>query len=246
VALFDWCAQSEKGPSAEHNEDTVFAEPGYGIFIVADGMGGRPGGGQASHVAVRTFRDYLRRVNPIMLADPAVLRKAVLAANTAVLAIGRSEPNMGGMGTTLSAAILTEKGSRIVHVGDSRIYRFGGGRLEQITEDHTLVSEIMAQNVVPDAVARQLPIQNVLSQAVGSRPTVEPDIEELVLRPGEWLLLATDGLTKTLPDERLRTIFAANEKAGAQAVCRAMVQAALAAVPKDNVTLAVVRAIGKS
>ncbi len=246
MTLFDWSSLSEKGPHHERNDDDVLGEPGYGIFVIADGMGGRPGGSQASRVAVRTFMDHLRRVNPAFLTDEGVLCKAVAAANKAVLAIAQAEPLMAGMGTTLSAAVIAAQGSRIVHVGDSRIYKFTGGRLEQLTEDHTVISELVANRMVTDAMAKQLSLDNVLSRAVGTRPHVDPDIYDLSLRPGEWLLLATDGLTKALPDAKLQALFAAHEKAGAHAVCQAMMQEALAASPLDNVTLGVLRTLGKS
>jgi protein phosphatase len=222
----------------------VVAEPGYGIFVVADGMGGRPGGGQASRVAARTFMETLRRVNPSVLAEPNVLRKAVSAANAAVLAIGSGEPNMKGMGTTLTAAILSDGGNRIVHVGDSRMYHFAKGLLTQLTEDHTLASELVAREYMTKEAAAKFPMRDVLSRAVGTQTTVEPDIDNLAVRPGEWLVLATDGLTKTVPKLRLAEIMVANEKAGAPAVCRAIIKAAMDAGPRDNVTVAVVRLVG--
>ena len=244
MTLFDWCAISEKGHDLESNEDCVVAEPGYGIFIVADGMGGRPGGGQASRVAARTFMETLRRVNPSVIAEPNVLRKAVDAANAAVLAIGSGEPNMKGMGTTLTAAILSDGGNRIVHVGDSRIYHFARGLLTQLTQDHTLATELVAREYMTKEAAAKFPLRHVLSRAVGTKPTVEPDIDNLAVRRGEWLVLATDGLMKTVPKLRLAEIMAANEKAGAAAACRAIIKAAIDAGPRDNVTVAVVRLVG--
>ncbi|MCX5684186.1 MAG: protein phosphatase 2C domain-containing protein [Planctomycetota bacterium] len=133
-----------------HNEDCVLAEPGYGVFVVADGMGGRPGGAQASRIAVRAFMDYLRRVNPAQIASPVALRNAVAMANNAIRAVSEADPKMHGMGTTLTAAVLTEEGGRIVHVGDSRAYLFADGQLEQLTEDHTLVSELLDRKMLEE------------------------------------------------------------------------------------------------
>jgi protein phosphatase len=242
VALFDWYTMSEQA-GLPHNEDCVLAEPGYGIFIVADGMGGRPGGAQASRVAARAFMEFLRRVNPSVLTETRVLRSAVAAANEAVRAVVQADPNMAGMGTTLSAVILTERRNKIVHVGDSRIYGYVQGKLELLTEDHTLSSELVARQIVSDKNIGKLPLRNVLSQAVGTKPAVEPDIADLVLLPEEWLLLTTDGLYKTLSDARLAETMMAAEKEGAQAMCRSLMRAALAAQPRDNVTLAIVRRI---
>jgi protein phosphatase len=243
VAIFDWCTVSEQA-GLPANEDCVLAEPGYGVFVIADGMGGRPGGAQASRVAVRAFMDTLRRVKPENLTNPLALKKAVEKANAAVLAVSRADPNMAGMGTTLSAVILTESDSKFVHVGDSRIYRFAEGSLEQLTEDHTLVSELVAREYMSEDAAKDSSLRNVLSRAVGTRPKVEPDIEDLSLWPEDWLLLATDGLYKTLPQARIAKVMAAETKNGARAICRALAKAAVEAGPQDNVTLAVVRPLG--
>lgn len=242
MALFDWCTMSEQA-GLPHNEDCVLAEPGYGVFLVADGMGGRPGGAQASRVAARAFMDYLRGVNPSALAGPVALRKAVAAANKAVRDIVLADPGMAGMGTTLAAVVLSEAGSRIVNVGDSRVYRFSRGCLEQLTEDHTLVSELMSHRMISEATAGACELDNVLSRAIGTRPTVEPDITDLNLGEGDWLLICTDGFYKSLSADRIHDLLVVTAGEGAQARCRTLVQAALDAFPQDNVTLAVVRRV---
>jgi len=242
VAIFDWYAISEHA-GLPHNDDFVLAEPGYGVFLVADGMGGRPGGAQASRVAARAFMDYLRRVNPAAIASPAALRKAVSAANKAVHEIVRTDPRMAGMGTTLSAAVLPGTGGRIVHVGDSRIYRYRQGRLEQLTEDHTLEAEMLAHDMLPQA--GEFAMRHVLSRAVGTQPTVEPHIAGLDLGGEDWLLLATDGFYNAIPAERMQDIAIVNAAASAHVLCRTLVRAALDAGPQDNVTLAVVRRLGR-
>ena len=241
--LFDWYTVSEKGRHLDTNEDCVLAEPGYGLFVVADGMGGRPGGAQASRVAARTFVDEVRRRNPFPRIEAAVLRQAVQAANDAIRAIARTEPMMTGMGTTLTAVVLGETGGQFVHVGDSRLYGFVGGRIEQLTEDHTLAAELVARDFLSDAAERG-PLHGILSRVVGTRPTVEADIGHLALAPDEWLLLATDGLTKTVPPARLEELFSATQRLGASAVGRAIMKAAMEADPRDNVTIAVVRPVG--
>jgi protein phosphatase len=239
VALFDWCTMSEQA-GLPHNEDCVLAEPGYGVFLVADGMGGRPGAAQASRVAARAFMDYLRPYGSA-LAGPVALRKAVAAANKAVREVVLADPGMAGMGTTLAAVVLSEAGSRVVNVGDSRVYRFSRGCLEQLTEDHTLVSELMSHQIISDATAGTFGLDNVLSRAIGTRPTVEPDITDLNLGEDDWLLLCTDGFYKSLSADRIHDLLVVTAGEGAQARCRTLVQAALEAIPQDNVTLAMVR-----
>jgi protein phosphatase len=242
VAIIDWYTMSEHA-GLPHNDDCVLAEPGYGVFLVADGMGGRPGGAQASRVAARAFMDYLRRVNPSAIASPVALRQAVEAANAAVREVVRADARMAGMGTTLSAVILSETGGRIAHVGDSRIYRLSRGRLEQLTEDHTLVSELVARRMLSKTDAGGSPLGHILSRAIGTRPAVDPDIIDLDLGGDDWLLLCTDGFYKAVPADRVQALAASAAGSGAQAMCRDLVRAAFDAGPQDNVTLAVVRRV---
>jgi protein phosphatase len=243
VGIFDWSALTDKGPNLETNEDFVVAEPGYGIFAVADGMGGRPGGAQASRVAARTFMDALRRVNVSARTDSSVLAAAVTTANASIRAVVAAEPVMEGMGTTLTAVVLSEDRGKIVHVGDSRIYRYSRRRLDQLTDDHTLAGDLIAKGFLSEEVAEHFPGADVLTRAVGTRPTVQPDIYDLVLRRGDWLLLVTDGVYKALSRDRLASLVHERQKGGAAVVARAIMDAAVAAGPEDNLSLVVVRQV---
>jgi len=243
VGLFDWSALTDKGPNLETNEDFVVAEPGYGIFAVADGMGGRPGGAQASCVAARAFMDALRRVNAAARTDSSVLAAAVTTANASIRAVVAAEPVMEGMGTTLTAVVLLEGRGKIVHVGDSRLYRYSRRWLDQLTDDHTLAGDLIAKGFLSEDVAEQFPGGDVLTRAVGTRPTVQPDIYDLVLRQGDWLLLVTDGVYKVLSRDRLASLIRERQKGGAAVVAHAIMDAAVAAAPEDNLSLVVVRQV---
>jgi protein phosphatase len=215
------------------------------VFAVADGMGGRPGGAQASRIAVRAFMDYLRRVNPAQIASPVALRNAVVMANKAIRAVVENDPKMQGMGTTLTAAVLTEEGGRIVHVGDSRAYLFSRGRLEQLTEDHTLVSELIDQKMIEEEeVVNSSSLQNVLSRAIGTRASVEPQIVDFHLEQHDWLILVTDGFYKAFRPDRMADELVLSAGEDAQGLCRDLVRAALDVGPEDNVSLVVVRRRG--
>ena len=240
MALFDCYAMSEQA-GLPHNDDCVLIEPGYGVFAVADGMGGRPGGAQASRVVLRAFMDYLRRVNPAAISTPVALCNAVAVANSAVRAIVEADPKMRGMGTTLTAAIVTDEGGRIVHVGDSRTYLFAKGRVEQLTQDHTLVSEMLEHEMLPDEPGGASSLENVLSRAVGTRSSVEPEIVDFRLGQYDWLLLATDGFHKVLGSEEMAELIVFSAGENAQHLCRTLVNTAINADPQDNVTLAVIR-----
>lgn len=241
MGFFDWSALTEKGPDLDTNEDFVVAEPGYGVFVVADGMGGRPGGAQASRVAARAFMDALRRASAAARMDSSVLAAAVAAANDAVRAIVAAEPLMDGMGTTLTAVVLSETRGKIVHVGDSRIYLYSRRRLDQLTDDHTLAGDLIAKGFLGEEVAEQFPGADVLTRAVGTRPTVQPDTYDLALRRGDWLLLMTDGIYKALSRDRLESLVREHPNGGAAALAGAIMEAALAAGPEDDLSLVVVR-----
>jgi serine/threonine protein phosphatase PrpC len=243
VPLFDCFTMSEQA-ALPHNEDCVLAEPGYGVFAVADGMGGRPGGAQASRLAVRAFMDHLRRVNPSQIDNPVALRNAVAMANAAIRAVVEADPKMHGMGTTLTAAVLTEGGGRIVHVGDSRAYLFAGGQLEQLTQDHTLASELVDRKMLAEEAVDSFSLRHVLSRAIGTRSSVEPEIVDFHLTQYDWLLLVTDGFYKALGPEEMAGLILFSSGDNAQSLCRTLMRTALNADPQDNVTLAVIRRLG--
>ena len=241
VPLFDWYAMSEAGARLKANHDTVLAEPGYGVFLIADGMGGRPAAAQASQTAARAFMDNLRSTNAAGRFNPTILTEAVVAANDAVAAIARADRSLTGTGTTLTALILGQKEGRIAHVGDSRVYCYARRRLEQLTEDHTVSAELAARLPLDEAQIDQFDVRHVLSRAVGTRPHVTPDIIELAVHADEWFLLATDGLYNTCPVADMHELLAAAAKDGARAVCQSIMAYALERKPADNVSLVVVR-----
>ncbi len=244
VPLFDWYAISDAGARLKANQDTVVAEPGYGVFIVADGMGGRPAAAQASQAAARAFMDNLRSTNAAGRLDPEVLTEAMAAANHAVHGIAQADPSLAGTGTTLTALILGQKQGKIAHVGDSRVYCYARRRLEQLTEDHTVSAELAARLPLDEATIDQFDIRHVLSRAVGTRQTVTPDLIDLAVQPGEWFLMATDGLYNVCPPTDMQELIAAAAKNGARAVCQSVMACALDRKPADNLTLIVVRPLG--
>lgn len=241
MSAFDCFAISEQGCELDGNDDCALLDPECGIFVVADGLGGRPGGDRASRIATKALVERVRNMDPSQRTDEAALRSAVRAANAAVLAAAEAEPFLEGMGTTLSAAVLTEDGGKVVHIGDSRVYRFAGGHLKKLTRDHTLVAELVELDRLREDSVEDFPLKNVLSRTLGTKEAVQPDIADLSLGPGEWLLLATDGLSDAVSDERLEEIVAGAGTTGAEGLCRAIVDSALKGRLADNVTVAVVR-----
>jgi len=241
---FDWFSLSEQGRDPHGNEDFALGAPDAGVFVVADGMGGRPGGAQASQIAATTFVDAVRRAAVADRRKTETLQEAVAEANTAVRAAARADPALAGMGTTLTAAVLVQNRGRIVHVGDSRAYLFGRRWVQQLTEDHTLASELVARRYLDEAGAVRFPLRNVLSRAVGTRPNVEADLLDLAMGPDEALLLATDGLFKALPPLALEPVLTTADDGNAETLCRKIVGMALGGRPEDNITALVLRVAG--
>ncbi|OGO07222.1 MAG: hypothetical protein A2Y61_02850 [Chloroflexi bacterium RBG_13_60_13] len=241
MSLFEFSALSEQGLDPDGNDDFVAMDPELGAFVIADGMGGRPGGSQASTVAAETFLEYMRRLDAPSRLDESSLRGAVAVANSAVRSLGETNPMLSGLGTTLSAVVLDGPRGKTVHVGDSRIYRFGAGRLERLTRDHTLVAELVERNELSAEAAKRHPLRNVLSRSLGMPQTVEPDICDLELGPEDWLMLTTDGLAAALSEEDLSGILRECRYESAEGICTAVMDAAMANEPEDNVTVAAVR-----
>ncbi len=217
------------------NEDLALESPT--LFAVADGMGGHAGGEVAARVAVDAFQgDFSRNQSaPGLVA-------AVQQANLAVWERSRSDPDVRGMGTTLTAAALvsTAEGDRLVvaNVGDSRAYRFRGGELIQLTNDHSVAEELVARGELTEAEAAVHPHRHILTRALGVGPEVEVDAWEIHPVQGDRYLLSSDGLTNEISADRLATALA--RTADPQDVAEALVRMANEHGGNDNITVVVV------
>lgn len=218
------------------NEDSALAEPP--VFAVADGMGGHAAGDVASAVVVEELRALVGR--PV---DAAAIGRALQAADRRVRDLSDDSGRRLGAGSTVAAvALLDREGTPswlVVACGDSRVYRVAGGRLTQLTVDHSLVQEMVDDGLLTAAEARRHPARHVLTRAVGASSRLEPDQVVLPVTPGERLVLCTDGLTNELDDGRLAEL-AGDGSASPQAVAEALVEAAVDAGGHDNVTAVVV------
>jgi len=241
--------RSDVGSVRTRNEDTVRLHRNPDLVVVADGMGGHPGGDVASAVAAERAEEWLRTRWPL---DPAaqdlseergekawtsLLAEAVEEAHRAVRRRGHGQPELQGMGTTLTALALDEGASRwaLGHVGDSRAYLLRDGSLSRLTRDDTWVQEqIDAGRLEPDEAWRH-PSGHVLTQAVGLDPGPEPSSATGSLHPGDRFLLASDGLTDMVSEARIRRLL--SREGSLEEVARQLLEAALEAGGEDNVTL---------
>ena len=218
------------------NEDTAWASDG--LFVVADGMGGHAAGEVASQLAVEVV-SVLAGTHPTLDEVTRVVREAHRQVR-AIEVEGERRP-----GTTLTGVVLTEHAGEpcwlVLNVGDSRTYRMAGGVLEQVTQDHSEVAELVASGAVPAQDAASYPRRNVVTRALGGgSETVEPDVFWLPVSPGDRMLVCSDGLTDEVPDARIEAELKAEPDP--QAAADRLVAAALAAGGSDNVTVLVVDA----
>lgn len=245
---------TDRGRKRTNNEDSFLALDGMHLFAVADGVGGNEGGEEASGIAVET----LREVVPDMLAagdrtppagagrgadrEPAALRYAVTLANRRILDAAALKPALAGMGTTLTTLLLSGSRAILAHIGDSRAYLLRSGRLRQLTDDHSLVAEQVKAGLLTPEQARTSSHRNVITRALGIGEDVAPDVQELVLQPGDRLLLCSDGLTEMVLDRDIAKVLAKHPPA--QAV-RKLIDAANASGGVDNITAVVVKVLGR-
>ena len=234
LRIDDQAVRTDTGRQRNANEDTPFARPP--IFVVADGMGGAQAGEVASKTAAETFEGALPQAPPEQL-----LRETIEAANRKVHERAQSDPALAGMGTTITAAIVDLEAEEVAigHVGDSRAYRLRGGKLEQLTRDHSLVEEMRRKGQLTDAQAEDHPQRSIITRALGPEPEVEVDVQTVPALDGDVFLLCSDGLTTMLDDEHIARLLA--RATSMEAASRALVDEANRAGGRDNITVLLFR-----
>ena len=220
-------ARTDVGRVREGNEDSYMVrEP---LFAVADGMGGHQGGEVASKLALDTLRET---------TDGTALAQAVQDANRAVFEQAGRDPALAGMGTTLTAFLADGDTLRLAHVGDSRAYLLRDGVLQRITTDHTVVEGLVEKGELTAQEATIHPQRSILTRAIGVDGEVQVDQASIQPRPGDRLLLCSDGLTGMVDEADIQRIL--EEYADPQAAAEALVDAANEAGGQDNITAVVV------
>lgn len=207
------------------------------LLVVADGLGGHQGGEVASRLAVEILGAKVFEGQ----GDPATrLTQAIRLANEAILGAARQDEDLKGMGTTIVCLLLAKHGpSLVAHVGDSRLYRLRAGRLDPMTEDHSLIATLLREHVLTQEEAREDPRRNQILRAVGVREGVEIEVTTLQPRPGDTYLLCSDGLHGLLSDEEIEAIAVRTKEP--EGIVADLIAAALEAGGNDNVTCLLVR-----
>ncbi len=250
MPLLDWdptqvevAERSDVGQVRKANQDAVAevraAQAEIRALIVADGMGGHRGGEVASRLAVETLT---QKLETSAAAPEEALRVGFETANARVHEAGGRDPALLGMGTTLVCLVLDANGGAWVgHVGDSRAYRLRDGRLELLTDDHSVVGELMRAGRISPEEARVHPQRNELLRAIGTQPTVLVDVQSVEVRAGDRFLLCSDGLTSMVSDAEIAEIAAGPEL---EQAAQALVDRANEEGGLDNVTVQLVRIPG--
>jgi protein phosphatase len=224
---------TDTGRQRRDNEDSMFARAP--VFVVADGMGGAQAGEVASRMAVEAFERGL----PDSGSPEERLAERIREANQQIYDVSRSQKEHEGMGTTVTAAYVDDTDLAIAHVGDSRAYLFRDGELTRLTEDHSLVEELVRRGKLTEEQAAEHPQRSVITRALGPEATVEVDTWSYPVRDRDVLLLCSDGLTSMISQPQIAEILATSPDL-AQAGDR-LIRAANEAGGRDNITVILFR-----
>jgi protein phosphatase len=243
---------TDPGIRRESNEDAYAVRSDLGLYVVADGMGGHAAGEIASKLAIETIETFVNdtrdadanRTWPVPYDSSLTmagnrLKAGFGLANRRLALAMADDPNLRGMATTAAAVLATGSEAVVAHVGDSRVYRFRDGALEQLTEDHSWVGEQVRAGVLSDSDARRHPWRNVVTRAISGGNDPEVEVADLDLAAGDRLLICSDGLSGVLTADQLEAIVGSTESL--EDTCSALVAAANDAGGPDNITVAMLQ-----
>jgi serine/threonine protein phosphatase PrpC/CRP-like cAMP-binding protein len=249
AALRFW-PSSHVGRVRDHNEDAFLVDKKLNLFVVADGMGGHAAGEVASNLAVRTLRDALAKereaLNEFEKGHGGVSRTDILRllessvqlACSAVYAEAQKDETKRGMGTTVDALLVIGNRGFIAHVGDSRVYLYRQGSVHQLTEDHSLINELLKRGRLTREQIDKVQYKNAVTRAVGVYESVEVDVIDFDVLAGDRFLLCSDGLATYLEDNEIPALF---EETSEEALTDRLIDLANDRGGKDNITAVVVR-----
>jgi PPM family protein phosphatase len=254
---FRSCALTHPGMRREANEDSFCARPDLGLFVVADGLGGHPGGQLASRMVAEAMEAAMAgTIDPAEAARLSIapttdverrLRDGFHVAHERLALVAGEAADLYGMATTVAAVSLGEAGpggcpAIVAHIGDSRVYRFHAGQFERLTSDHSWVEEQVRAGLLAREAAREHPWRSLITRAVSSSDDeVEPELRRLTLALGDRLLICSDGLSSVLTDDQIAGVVGqpAAERVE-ETICESLVHMANLAGGPDNITVIVV------
>jgi protein phosphatase len=239
-AALEVVTATHSGMVRSHNEDSIAADAAFGLAVLADGMGGYNAGEVASGIAVELIKVELKKAlgdtNSDKLDGAGVERLLAdhgTRANTAIYQAAQSHPQYAGMGTTLVVALWHDNRMAVGHIGDSRLYRWRGGALEQVTRDHSLLQEQIDSGMITKEQARHSQNKN---------PEVETEVHTYPVQPGDVYLLCSDGLSDMVSDEDIQTTLTSLHS-NLPLAAEQLVQQANDNGGRDNVSVILVRVV---
>jgi protein phosphatase len=242
--------KSHPGKVRPLNEDAVGADPNIGLFVLADGLGGYNAGEVAATMAVSSLLSGLggelerahRSDNGDF--DPArALRDSLIAMNDEIFRAALNSTMYEGMATTAVVAWFLGGRLWVAHAGDSRLYRYRGGALQQITRDHSFSQELLDAGMITEEEARVLPAKNLVTRAVGASPALDPEVHDYDLEGGDIILMCSDGLTEMVDNAVIQSMVAEDESDIAR-TARCLVDCANEGGGRDNCSVILVRVDG--
>ncbi|MDX2272264.1 MAG: Stp1/IreP family PP2C-type Ser/Thr phosphatase [Cyanobacteriota bacterium] len=232
-----FASATDPGKVRSNNQDAYYCDPEGRFFIVADGMGGHAAGATASLLAVEAIREKIEAGWKSVQA-PQLLVEAVESANQSILADQRRNPERADMGTTVVAVMVDpNENCWSAHIGDSRLYRLRGSKMDQMTEDHTLVARSIRQGELTVEQARAHPWRHILERCLGRPDTGSPAVQPVTIRVGDRLLLCSDGLTEELDDNQIAEFC--QKTPDLETLPMQLIEAAKAHGGRDNITVVI-------
>lgn len=242
-------SRTDRGKERRSNEDSYFSRvvSGYTVLAVADGMGGHAAGDVASSLAIdeiTRFAGSLQHQDRLEEDIAVIIKNIVQKAGESVYRASLEDPGRRGMGTTLTLGIIHNNRLTIGHVGDSRVYRISSSMIEKLTQDHSLVEEMVKDGRLSREEAQSHSQRHIITRALGTSPKVEVDVEKVDLKQGDYLLFCTDGLTSVVTESEILKVV--NEKGDCpQTAVDYLVQMANDRGGPDNITLILVSDTGR-
>ncbi len=250
----EYAGLTDVGMKRTHNEDNLKLLPEHNLFVVADGMGGHASGEVASQIAVETVASLFEEI----AADPEITMPykedrnkspvenlfvtSVRYANYRVFEKASEDARFKGMGTTFVGMLFKDDRYYVAHVGDSRCYRVRESKLDQLTEDHSLLNDYKKMAKLTPEEEKNFPHKNIIVRALGMKESVLVDISSDVFRPGDIYLLCSDGLSGEVDDPNILRL-ASESGDRVEELCKKLIQTACANGGKDNVTVICVRVV---
>jgi PPM family protein phosphatase len=239
---------TDVGLKRGHNEDNYLVNEELNLFVVADGMGGHAGGEYASAIAVNTVEEIVTSlevegVEVTDATDPVEVTRTKLShsirlAGRRIFEKAREQPEYHGMGTTAVVVLIEGSNAYIAHVGDSRVYMLREGKIEQVTEDHSLIAEKIRHGLLSPEEAKNHRMRNVITRSLGYQEDVEVDLQVRAIRRGDQFLLCSDGLSGNVSQEEMGEVMS---RLSPQEAARHLISLSCERGGEDNITTVIAR-----